>query len=121
MRASRTTSEKARPGASELKMNERVPEKTPSTRRMRSPVSTRCFNVAITGKPAPTVAWVASVIREHVARSCLRSTVSRVHQELQRRDYGKPAPTVAWCLPQYSPSNELAFPSRKFGLPGYLR
>ena len=37
-------------------MYDSVPLKTPSTLRMRSPVSRRCLSVAMTGRPAPTVA-----------------------------------------------------------------
>lgn len=54
--ASVTMSEKGLSWLNMLKMYDRVPLKMPSTLRMRSPVSTKCFRVAITGRPAPTVA-----------------------------------------------------------------
>ena len=49
-----------------LKMYDRVPLKMPSTLRMRSPVSIKCFKVAMTGSPAPTVAYI------HIDRTMLQ-------------------------------------------------
>ena len=41
------------------------PEKIPSTRVILSPVSRRCFKVAMTGNPAPTVACEALRLRRY--------------------------------------------------------
>lgn len=70
-----------------LNRYDRVPEKMPSIEMILSPVSRRCFSVAMMGSPAPTVACTAPTVMTSGA-ACWAGTRS-MHKNYQRHLLGR--------------------------------